>query len=146
MLGFAKAQSLEAVLAFAPTPQPERLSTLGLLWGVARAHARAQGCGEQVAGDAVRLILGRVAGGEHLIRWLMANKDVAELQAWVELGEIAVGNADKAKDSMPALLELAKEYREVTDDDAFHHDGVIPVPGAQLLEDQARRQPPTDLR
>ncbi|WP_189456599.1 hypothetical protein [Cognatilysobacter bugurensis] len=142
MVAFAKAQSLEAVLSCAPTPEPERYSTLGLLWGVTLAHARALRCGETVALEAAAAILSRVPGGQALLGWIREHRNAEEFQAWAELGEMAVHSAAEVNDPMPALLELAHEYRETTHDRAFPHSGAMPMPGVGLLEERARRAPP----
>lgn len=142
MLAFAKAQSLEAFLACTPTPATERYSTLGLLWGVTQGHARALQCDETVALEAVAAILSKIPDGHALLGWMRDHRSADEFTAWAELGEMAVQSAADVNDPMPALLDLAHEYRESIQDGNFQPSGFMPMPGSQLLEEQARRVPP----
>lgn len=133
MLAFAKAQSLEAALADAPTPASEKVSTLGLLWGVVLAHAKAQQLDESVAFEAAKQMLAGIRNGSDALRMLVANFADDHFQAWVELGELAVERAVEVNDPMPALLDLAVTYRESVASAAEQSSEVIPVPGAHVL-------------
>lgn len=142
MLSFAKAQSLEAALAQQPTPPNGRSSTLALLWGVTIAHARAGSSRERDALDAIRLMLLDIRGGADALQWLLENRDSEEFQAWAEIGEMAVRQASRVDDPMPALLDTARQVREEAPEDSLEAAPVMPVPGSQLLTRNAQRQPP----
>ncbi|GHA84059.1 hypothetical protein [Cognatilysobacter bugurensis] len=133
MLGFAKAQSLEAALADAPTPATEKLSTLGLLWGVVRAHARAHRSDEGIAFEAAKKMLAGMRNGSDALRTLVAHLADEQFQAWAELGEMAVERSAEVNDPMPALLDLAATYRESRCGEVTQAREFMPMPGAQVL-------------
>lgn len=142
MVSFAKAQCLEAVLSGVGTPSNERDSTLGLLWGVALAHAEAEGLPEHVAFEAVSTILGSTAGAHDAVCWLHEHRDSESVQSWAELGAMAVYQSRRANDSMPALLDLAHQYRQDLDESSGLPHCTISVPGSQFLTRQAGHVPP----
>lgn len=144
MLAFAKAQSLEAALADAPTPAVEKVSTLGLLWGVVRAHARARSFDEGIAFEAAKRMLAGLRGGSDTLRELIADLADEGFQAWVGLGEMAVERAVEVNDPMPALLDLAATYRESVADETEHAPEVMPVPGTHVLAARSALPPLAD--
>lgn len=142
MVSFAKAQCLEAVLSGARTPSNERDSTIGLLWGVALAHAEAARLPEDVALEAVSTILHSTPGAHDALCWLHENRDSEIVQGWAELGAMAVHRSRRVNDSMPALLDLAHQYRQDLDDSSDPSPCTISVPGSQFLTQQAGQAPP----
>jgi hypothetical protein len=139
MLSFAKAQSLEAALAEAPTPANQRRSTLGLLWGVILAHAAAERCDRDCAIEVARLMLVDLPDGATSLRWLVEHRDDDEFQAWAELGAMAVERAARANDSMPALIDLARHYRAIAPEAPTPGRDPVPMPGSRLLADCANQ-------
>ena len=137
MLGFAKAQSLEAELADALTPQTEQHSTLCLLWGAIRGHVGTNGGDDSVALDIAYMMLADLPDGVSSFRWLCEHRNEADCNTWATLCVDAVEEAISANDPMPALMDLAHVYRVEMAQPAMKAKESMAMPGSRLLADYA---------